>query len=388
MPVEDRKRVILQIGYGSNIADPAELEDPEDGVPVKVHGYRRHVQLPASYRRPAEEIRDEVDDLDEYRGVFNVEETGDDDDFINAVLYRVDPAEAERIAGREEQYDSGRVPTDDIEMYGDDPAAQRLLERADFVDFVISQEREPEQKPNPQYLAEVLAGAKTWDYRMQQAGLEPEDQHRFLEDLLETSEVDDGQTLKQYLQDEQHQDQVMRYIRQPDDVDEWDWETFKEYDQPVTAVRDFFTGGRKERKSAFTDDDRLWEPATDEELVFEAEYMTPENREILLKAIRTEHDDVAPREVFHRMRQAKRASRERREEAEQTAQETDAADEFAATVLAGIRYMPAEDRKAFREEIEQYADAEDAAFWAAVDDAWDRYVAQARTEQAAAADDD
>ncbi|MFB6295168.1 MAG: hypothetical protein ABEI97_05385, partial [Candidatus Nanohaloarchaea archaeon] len=101
---EDDTR-ILAIGYGSNIADPYEVDDPASGTPVKVHRYKRHVQLPASYRAVLQELGSGAE---WHRGVFDVERTGDDSDVINGILYELSPEEAEKLNQREAQYGGGR----------------------------------------------------------------------------------------------------------------------------------------------------------------------------------------------------------------------------------------------------------------------------------------
>lgn len=271
---------VLEISYGSNIADPAEVDDPAAGVPIKLRGYKRHVQLPASYRRPAEELGDVGEADDRYRGVFNIEET--DGAWISAIMYKMSPQELDRMNEREAQYEAPEVPKDSVEPYVDDPRVNALIQNAEKIIIRSSDNpRDPEQHPNPQYLAEVFAGAKEWDQRMGTGT-------RFFKDLLKTSEVDDGETLQDYLQKEGYPENVLLYIVPPDDVskDDWGWERFEEYEGSVEVDKDFWTGVRKWRNN-----DLDWTPSTDEDLSFELRYMSSEERREFWNAVADEHGE-------------------------------------------------------------------------------------------------
>ncbi|MFB6166965.1 MAG: gamma-glutamylcyclotransferase family protein [Candidatus Nanohaloarchaea archaeon] len=277
---------VLAIGYGSNIADPSEVDDPSSGTPVKVHKYKRHIQLPASYRAVLEELGSGAE---WHRGVFDVDRTDDDSDVINGVLYQLSEEEAEKLDQREAQYGVDEIDPGDIEPYVSDEDVSSMIREADRIIIYNSDNpREEGQEPHPRYLAEVLQGAHEWDRRLSEEG---EMKPSFTQDLLETSEVDRGQTLGDYLESRENEDKVLRYVVRPEDVGEDEWNEWTlgnltSYGGEVESEEDPWLQLRKWRNAILD-----WEPATDEELGAELRYMTRENQEKALRAMEGDFED-------------------------------------------------------------------------------------------------
>lgn len=279
-----REQRVFAIGYGSILSDPSEIGGVGRGIPVRVDGYARHIQLPASYRAILSELGE---DADHHRGVFDIERS--DGREINGVLYPVSQSEMERLDQRESQYDVNEVGLDDVTPYipGDlndlipddvDPEEGRIII------YNSDNPRETDQQPHPRYLAEVLAGAKSWEQTI--SGASPDATRNFTRDLLQSSAVRPGETLYEYLeQDWNNWEKVLYYLKKPSAIDEQDWvhwslHDFLAYDGGLEAESDDMLDLRKWRNAVLE-----WGPATDEQLWFEVRYMNEENAEIARSAM-------------------------------------------------------------------------------------------------------
>jgi len=269
---------ILVMTYGSGINPPTEISDHAGGIPVRVEGYRRHIQLPASYRA----VLDEIDQPHRHMGVLDINKTDNTDDIINGVLYEAGPEEKAAMDDREAQYSIEKVPSGAIGTYSDENSDTEHIRSADrIIIYNSDNERDTSLHPHPRYLAEVLAGAHHWDLRLDR------EEPRFALDLLRTTEVSPGKSLEAYLRDPQNQQRVLNYIEHPLDVD--DIMSLLTLDHPIRAEEDPWKAFRKWRNSVHDRD-----PATDAELRQEIKEMDPTTRQEVLDEFvpEAEHEDI------------------------------------------------------------------------------------------------